>query len=50
MEDAPCEAIKNNAIGTYKTVYAALPLGGLESARREGMLDKRRMKISQIVI
>ena len=24
MEDSPCEAIKNNAIGTYKTAYAAL--------------------------
>lgn len=23
MEDSPCEAIKNNAIGTYKTAYAA---------------------------
>ena len=27
MEDAPCEAIKNNAIGTYKTAYAALAHG-----------------------
>ena len=27
MEDAPCEAIKNNAIGTYKTAYAALTHG-----------------------
>ena len=24
MEDSPCESIKNNAIGTYKTAYAAL--------------------------
>ncbi len=24
MEDSPCEAIKNNAIGTYKTAHAAL--------------------------
>ena len=24
MEDAPCEAIKNNALGTYKTAYAAM--------------------------
>lgn len=24
MEESPCEAIKNNAIGTYKTAYAAL--------------------------
>jgi len=24
MEDSPCEAIKNNVIGTYKTAYAAL--------------------------
>ena len=24
MEDSPCEAIKNNAIGTYKTAYAAM--------------------------
>lgn len=24
MEDSPCEAIKNNAIGTYKTAFAAL--------------------------
>ena len=23
MEDSPCESIKNNAIGTYKTAYAA---------------------------
>lgn len=27
MEDSPCEAIKNNAIGTYKTAYAALCSG-----------------------
>ena len=27
MEDAPCEAIKNNAIGTYKTAYAAMMHG-----------------------
>lgn len=27
MEDSPCEAIKNNAIGTYKTAYAALAHG-----------------------
>lgn len=27
MEDSPCEAIKNNAIGTYKTVYAAMVHG-----------------------
>ena len=27
MEDSPCEAIKNNAIGTYKTAYAALKNG-----------------------
>ena len=27
MEDSPCEAIKNNAIGTYKTAYAALTHG-----------------------
>ena len=24
MEDSPCEAIKNNVIGTYKTAYAAI--------------------------
>ena len=24
MEDSPCEAIKNNAIGTYKSAYAAM--------------------------
>ena len=24
MEDSPCEAIKNNAMGTYKTAYAAM--------------------------
>ncbi len=24
MEDSPCEAVKNNAIGTYKTAFAAL--------------------------
>ena len=24
MEDSPCEAIKNNAIGTFKTAYAAM--------------------------
>jgi len=24
MEDSPCEAIKNNTLGTYKTAYAAL--------------------------
>ncbi len=27
MEDSPCEAIKNNAIGTYKTAYAAMRAG-----------------------
>ncbi len=27
MEDSPCEAIKNNAIGTYKTAFAALVHG-----------------------
>ncbi len=27
MEDSPCEAIKNNAIGTYKTAYAAMCCG-----------------------
>ena len=29
MEDSPCEAIKNNAIGTYKTAYSAM-LNGCE--------------------
>ena len=29
MEDSPCEAIKNNAIGTYKTAFAAM-LNGCE--------------------
>ncbi len=29
MEDSPCEAIKNNAIGTYKTAHAAM-LNGCE--------------------
>lgn len=24
MEDSPCESVKNNAIGTYKTAYAAM--------------------------
>jgi len=27
MEDSPCESIKNNAIGTYKTCYAAMMNG-----------------------
>lgn len=27
MEDSPCEAIKNNAVGTYKTAYAAMVNG-----------------------
>ncbi|MGN1158077.1 MAG: polysaccharide biosynthesis protein [Agathobacter sp.] len=27
MEDSPCEAIKNNVIGTYKTAYAAMMHG-----------------------
>ena len=27
MEDSPCEAIKNNAFGTYKTAYAAMMHG-----------------------
>ena len=27
MEDSPCEAIKNNTLGTYKTAYAALVHG-----------------------
>ena len=27
MEDSPCESIKNNAVGTYKTAYAAALYG-----------------------
>ena len=27
MEDSPCEAIKNNVVGTYKTAYAAMVHG-----------------------
>lgn len=27
MEDSPCESIKNNAIGTYKTAYVAMAHG-----------------------
>jgi hypothetical protein len=27
MENSPCEAIKNNVLGTYKTAYAALKYG-----------------------
>ena len=27
MEDSPCEAIKNNTLGTYKTAYAAMMHG-----------------------
>lgn len=27
MEESPCEAIKNNVVGTYKTAYAALKNG-----------------------
>ena len=27
MEDSPCESIKNNSIGTYKTAYAAMVNG-----------------------
>ena len=27
MEESPCESIKNNALGTYKTAYAALTHG-----------------------
>lgn len=27
MEDSPCESIKNNAMGTYKTAYAAMVHG-----------------------
>ena len=27
MEDSPCEAIKNNVLGTYKTAYAAMTHG-----------------------
>ena len=27
MEDSPCEAIKNNVLGTYKTAYAAMWYG-----------------------
>ena len=27
MEDSPCESIKNNALGTYKTAYAAMVHG-----------------------
>lgn len=27
MEDSPCEAIKNNVMGTYKTAYAAMAHG-----------------------
>lgn len=29
MEDSPCECIKNNAVGTYKTAYAAM-MNGVE--------------------
>ena len=27
MEDSPCEAVKNNSVGTYKTAYAAMLYG-----------------------
>jgi len=27
MEDSPCESVKNNAVGTYKTAYAAMVNG-----------------------
>lgn len=27
MEDSPCESVKNNAVGTYKTAYAAMMNG-----------------------
>ena len=27
MEDSPCESIKNNSVGTYKTAYAAMKYG-----------------------
>jgi len=27
MEDSPCESIKNNVLGTYKTAYAAMVFG-----------------------
>ena len=27
MEDSPCESIKNNAVGTYKTAYEAMKYG-----------------------
>lgn len=27
MEDSPCESIKNNVVGTYKTAYAAVKYG-----------------------
>ena len=27
MEDSPCESIKNNVLGTYKTAYAAMAYG-----------------------
>lgn len=27
MEDSPCESVKNNVIGTYKTAYAAMAFG-----------------------
>lgn len=27
MEDSPCESIKNNVLGTYKTAYAAMQYG-----------------------
>lgn len=27
MEDSPCEAVKNNVVGTYKTAYAAMVHG-----------------------
>ena len=35
MENSPCEAIKNNVIGTYKTAYAAL---------KNGLIPKRLLK------
>ncbi len=43
MEDSPCEAIKNNAIGTYKTAYAAMMNGCQRCNSTRDMRHLQRM-------
>ena len=45
MEDSPCEAVKNNAMGTYKTAYAAMAHG----CKRFGAISMDSARTRQIL-